>query len=113
MRLWVGDELLGGIVRVTGIELPTLFALLYVLTMAGLTLGVVWLARSLGCDWWTITFGLILLTLRHRIAKTGANSLEGYMHPRMLAFACGLMALAFVTRAVTIAEVRGLVRRAR
>ena len=37
---------------------------------------------------------LVLLTLRHRIAKTGANSLEGYMHPRMLAFALGLAAFA-------------------
>ena len=38
----------------------------------------------------------VLLTFRHRIAKTGANSLEGYMHPRMLAFALGLAALACV-----------------
>jgi hypothetical protein len=98
MRLWVGDELLGGLVRATGIELPTLFALLYVLTMAGLAAGVIALARALGCDWWTIALCLVLVTLRHRIARTGANSLEGYMHPRMLAFACGLIALAFVTR---------------
>ena len=37
---------------------------------------------------------LLLLTLRHRIAKTGANSLEGYMHPRMLAFALGVRGAA-------------------
>jgi hypothetical protein len=98
MRLWVGDELLGGLVRTTGISLPTLFALLYLVTMAGLTIGALGLARSLRCDWWAIAVCLVLLTLRHRIAKTGANSLEGYMHPRMLAFACGLVALAFVTR---------------
>lgn len=98
MRLWIGDELLGGIVRVTGIQLSTLFGLLYLLTMAGLVAGAIALARSLGCDWWTIAVCLLLMTLRHRIAKTGANSLEGYMHPRMLAFACGLIALAFVTR---------------
>jgi hypothetical protein len=36
---------------------------------------------------------LLLLTLRHRIAKTGANTLEGYMHPRQLAFALGIFAL--------------------
>lgn len=34
-----------------------------------------------------------LLTLRHRIAKTGANTLEGYMHPRQLAFGVGVLAL--------------------
>lgn len=98
MRLWLGDEILGAVVRVSGIDLPALFALLYVLTMIGLAIGAVYLARSLGMDWWTIAVCLILLTLRHRIARTGANSLEGYMHPRMLAFACGLVALACTTR---------------
>jgi hypothetical protein len=98
MRLWLGDELLGAVVRTTGVELPTLFVLLYVVTMVGLALAAIALARSLGCDWWTIATCLILLTLRHRIARTAANSLEGYMHPRMLAFACGVVALAFVTR---------------
>jgi hypothetical protein len=98
MRLWLGDELLGAAVRATGIELPTLFAVLYLLTMCALTIGVVALARTLGCDWWTIAAALVLVTLRHRIARTGANSLEGYMHPRMLAFALGLVALAFSAR---------------
>lgn len=98
MRFWLGDELLGSLVRVSGVDLPELFALLYVLTMAGMTIGAIWLARSLGCDWWAIAVCLVLVTLRHRIARTGANSLEGYMHPRMLAFACGLVALGYVVR---------------
>jgi hypothetical protein len=38
------------------------------------------------------------MTFRHRIAKTGANSLEGYFNPRMLAFAIGIAALACVLR---------------
>ena len=98
MRFWLGDELIGGLVAATGADLPVLFAVLYVLTMAVLAVAVVWLARSLGCDWWTIAIALVLITLRHRIARTGANSLEGYMHPRMLAFACGLVALSFSSR---------------
>lgn len=98
MRFWVGDEVLGTLVRVTGITLPTLFGSLYVLTMGLFVGGAIALARALGLNWWTITAGLILMTLRHRIARTGANSLEGYMHPRMLAFALGLLALAAVTR---------------
>jgi hypothetical protein len=40
-----------------------------------------------------------MLTFRHRIAKTAANSFEGYMHPRVLAFALGVIALANVARA--------------
>ncbi len=98
MRLWIGDEILGVVADTTGIELSTLFAGLYALTMLALTVGIVALARALGCDWWTIAVALILVTLRHRIARTGANSLEGYMHPRMLAFACGLAALAYAAR---------------
>jgi hypothetical protein len=98
MRLWLGDELIGGFVRMTNIELPILFAGLQLVTLTGLAVGAVFLARGLGCNWWTVALCLVLLTLRHRIAKTGANSLEGYMHPRMLAFACGLVALGFTVR---------------
>src|SRR5205085_1998751 len=38
-------------------------------------------------------------TLRHSIAKTGANTLEGYFHPRVLVFALGLLGVtAFLER---------------
>ena len=37
-------------------------------------------------------------TLRHRITRTSANSLEPYFHPRMLAFGLGLLALAAFVR---------------
>jgi hypothetical protein len=33
---------------------------------------------------------LAALTLRHAIAETGTNTLEGYLHPRQLAFAFGV-----------------------
>ena len=98
MRFWLGDEVLGAVVRATHVPLPALFAVLYVITMAGLAAGAACLGRSLGFDRWSIAATLILMTLRHRIARTGANSLEGYMHPRMLAFALGLFALAYVVR---------------
>ena len=96
MRLWLGDEILGAVTRVTGISLPVEFAVLYAVTMVLLASGAVMLARRLGCGWWTVAAFLILLTLRHRIAKTGANSLEGYFHPRMLSFALGLFVLAAI-----------------
>jgi hypothetical protein len=98
MRAWAGDELFGTLALATGGHLPSLFALLYVLTLVMLALGAVALARSIGCSWWAVATFLVLLTLRHRIARTGANSLEGYFHPRMLAFALGLFALASVAR---------------
>ncbi len=54
--------------------------------------------RAFGASWLATGAFLALLTLRHRIARTGANSIEGYMHPRMLAFGLGLCALAFIVR---------------
>ena len=47
--------------------------------------------------WTTIALGLAL-TFRHRIAKTGVNTFEGYFHPRMLAFALGLVAVGALLR---------------
>jgi hypothetical protein len=39
-----------------------------------------------------------VLTLRHRIPRTSANSLEPYFHPRMFAFGLGTLAIAAVLR---------------
>ena len=39
---------------------------------------------------WTVVALLAACTLRHAIAKSGTNTLEGYFHPRQLAFAFGL-----------------------
>ena len=92
-------HLLAAIARMTGAGLPALFLAAYAMTMAGLFAASVLLARRLGLSWWAVATFLLLLTLRHRIAKTGANSLEGYMHPRMMAFVCGVAASAALLRA--------------
>ena len=79
---------------------------------------------------WAVVALAAALTLRHAIAKTGANTLEGYFHPRQLAFALGLLAVAlFLERRERVAPallalaaacasddggvVRGLARRRR
>jgi hypothetical protein len=49
-------------------------------------------------SWWTVVMLAALLTLRHRITQTGANTLEAYFQPRMLACALGLWALASYLR---------------
>jgi hypothetical protein len=97
MRLWPGGRALAALTSSTGNQ-PAMFLAIYALTLALLAASAVALARGIGAGWWTTGCYLLLLTLRHRIAKTGANSLEGYMHPRMLAFAVGLGALAALTR---------------
>lgn len=96
-------HLLGGLSRVTGEGLPSIFFWAYTLTMFGLFAASLTLARRMGLSWWAAAGLLVLLTLRHRIAKTGANSLEGYMHPRMLAFVFGVAACAAIARARLLA----------
>lgn len=97
-KLVTSDNLMAAIIRTTGVSLPAIAAAAYVLTL-GLMIGAAAaFGRGLGYSWWAVTLFGILLTFRHRIAKTGANSLEGYMHPREMAFAVGIGALALVVR---------------
>jgi hypothetical protein len=102
MRWWLGGDVLGAAMRVWPGDplsaLPVAFAFLYVIGVLLLAAAAMFLMRGLGASWWATAGALALLTLRHRIAKTGANSLEGYAHPRMLAFAIGLFALGFLLR---------------
>jgi hypothetical protein len=97
-RLLVADEIIGVASSITGLRLPALFLAGYVVTLAALAVAGASLGRALGLSGWGTAALLLLMTFRHRIARTGANSLEGYMHPRMLAFAVGTGALAALVR---------------
>jgi len=95
--MWA-DEIVAALSRATGLDLPALSFWLYVVTLLTLFAAAVRFARTLGYSWWAVAALLVLLTLRHRIAKTGANSLEGYMHPRELSFGLGVLAMAMALR---------------
>jgi hypothetical protein len=97
-RLTVIDEVIATLSRVTTLSLPALVAVLYCVTLTLLAVAV-WLigSRVYRTQW--ATLGLVAaLTLRHAIAKSGTNSLEGYFHPRQLAFALGALAIAALLR---------------
>jgi hypothetical protein len=96
------DDVIGGVSRTTGVGLPALSLIVYLLTLAMLYAAALSFARALNLSPWAIAAFVLLLTLRHRIPKTGANTLEGYMHPRLLAFALGVAALACVLRGRTL-----------
>jgi len=97
-RLTVSDEIIAGLAHATGLELSTLFFLGYLLTLLGFVVAVHWWGLSLYTSAWaTVALGLAL-TLRHRIAKTGVNTFEGYFHPRVLTFGLGLLALGALLR---------------
>ena len=89
----VGDNLIAALAWSPD-QLPALFVTLYFLALGVLGAAALAFTRALGASQWAAAAALLLLTLRHRIPKTGANSLEGYMNPRMLAFGLGLGALA-------------------
>ena len=93
-RLTLIDELAAGAVRLTGLSLQHLFLALYVGTLALLLTGAARIGACLFRTRWAVVAIAAALTLRHAVAKTGVNTLEGYFHPRQLAFALGLLAVA-------------------
>jgi hypothetical protein len=88
------DKIAAGVVAISGLSLPLLSFVLYVLALVLLYAAMVVSGRSLYRSWWSVALAVALLTLRHRITQTGANSLEAYFQPRMLACALGLCAVA-------------------
>lgn len=97
-HLTIVDELIAGIVRITGASLPAVFLGMYVGALSLLALGIWRIGRRLYASTWTAVALLAAMTLRHAIARSGTNTLEGYFHPRTLAFALGTVAMASFLR---------------
>jgi hypothetical protein len=93
-HLTLVDETIAALVRVTGASLPFLFAALYGLSLALLCAAGWLIAARLYRSPWTGAALVAALTLRHAIAQSGTNTLEGYFHPRQVAFALGALAIA-------------------
>ena len=92
------DETVAAVARRTTTHLPSLFLGLYIATLVLLAAGVTAIGTMLYRHWWTVFALLAAFTIRHAITKSGTNSLEGYFHPRQLAFAFGLIAIATFLR---------------
>lgn len=97
-RLTLTDEAIAGLARLTGAPLPALFAALYVASLVVLACGAWLVASRLYTSRWSALALLAALTLRHSIWRTGTNTLEGYFHPRQLAFGIGTLAIAALLR---------------
>lgn len=93
-RLTFMDETVAAIARLTTRHLPALFLGLYLTTLVLLAVGVGGIGAAFYRSRWTVAALLAAVTLRHAIAKSGTNTLEGYFHPRQLAFAFGTIAIA-------------------
>ena len=97
-RLTGADEVIGGLASLTSAPLPVLFVVLYVGALLLLATASWLIANRLYRHSWTGVALLAALTLRHGIWRTGTNTLEGYFHPRQLAFAFGAIAVAAILR---------------
>jgi len=97
-RLILVDNLLAVNARLTGLSLETLFFVSYLASLAVTWGALALIGQQLYANrWLTLALGAAF-TMRHRIAETSANSFEPYFHPRMLAFAVGLLAVAALLR---------------
>ena len=92
------DEFLAWTIRTTGVPMELLFFAGYLLSLALLWAGLLLIGTRIYDNPWLIAALAAAFTMRHRIPRTSANSFEPYFHPRMLAFALGLLAAAAVLR---------------
>jgi len=93
-RLMLNDDLIAAAVRLTHLSLPHLFFVFYLAGLALLYVAAMRFGGRIYRSRWALLALAAALTLRHAIAKTGANTLEGYFHPRQAAFAFGILAAA-------------------
>jgi MFS family permease len=103
-ELTASDELLGAgleAAEAAGVGAP---AVVYLFEIGGLLLlffAAIALGQALFASRWSTAALVAALTLRHAVARTGVNTLEGYFQPREVAFALGVLAIAaFLKRGV-------------
>jgi hypothetical protein len=104
-RLMLSDEALAGVAHATGWSLDWVFLGAYLASMLAVWGGLSLIGARVYRHAWTTTALVAAFTLRHRITRTSANSLEPYFHPRMLAFGLGLLAIAAILRRRTLLAV--------
>jgi hypothetical protein len=107
-RLTLMDETVAAIARLTTRDFPTLFLGLYAATLTLLAVAVVLIGGQIYRSKWAVAALLAAVTLRHAIPKSGTNTLEAYFHPRQLAFAFGLLAVAAFLRGRNISTAAAL-----
>jgi hypothetical protein len=98
---WLGTSL--------ALPLPWIFFAGFLATLGLLGAAYAALGAVIYRSAWTTAAFCLAMTLRHRIPRTGANTLEGYFHPRVLAFSLGLFALWGFLRARTGLSIAAIV----
>jgi len=97
-RYFFVDELVAIAMRATGWSIEACFAAGYVLTVLVLYAALWRFGHAIFRTPLAVWALLAAQTLRHRITRTGVNTLEGYFHPRVLVFAVGVWSIATYLR---------------
>ena len=97
-RFMLYDDAIAALVRASGVSVPLVFFVGYVAGLVLLFGALAVIGRAMYQTWLGVAMLAALMTLRHRITQTGANSLESYFQPRMIAFALGACAIGAFLR---------------
>ncbi len=97
-RFFVLDEILASVQRTTGASTASLFFAGYLLSLTLIWAAVGLVGGRVYRSPWLVVALAALVTLRHNIPRTSANSLEPYFHPRVLAFGIAMLAIAAFLR---------------
>jgi len=100
-QLLAFDDWFSSIVAMSGVSVPAAFFVSYLAGLSLLYAAAVSIGRTVYRTWWGVGAFVVALTIRHRITDTAVNTLESYLHPRILAFAVGLTAVAIFLRGRT------------
>lgn len=97
-RYFLVDEIVAGLIARIGGSIELWFLVGQAATLLLLYGALLVLGRTMYRSPLAIAALVAAETLRHRITKTGVNTLEGYFHPRVLVFAIGVAATALFLR---------------
>ncbi len=92
------DEIVAAAIRHLGGSIEGWFLAGYLVTTIGLFAALTALGATVFRSPLAVAAFVVAGTLRHRIMKTGVNTLEGYFHPRVLVFALGVAAIVVYLR---------------
>jgi hypothetical protein len=106
-KLTLVDESISALAPLAGGSVQALFAALYVVSLTLLAFGASRIGGVMYRNRWTTWALLAVLTMRHGIARSGTNTLEGYFHPRQLAFGICVVAVALFLRSAPGTPARG------
>jgi hypothetical protein len=99
------DDLLGSVVTATGVSVSGVLFAAYLIMLLAVAVASWLFGRALLATGWAAAALVLAMSIRHRVPKTGVNTLEHYFHPRMIAFAFGAAGLAALVRGRTWAAV--------